>query len=75
MRAPEESIRHRDRWSWGTASRLEPVLRTPTVRLQMSAADHCVQRGKDLLVRQIAGGPEQDQDVRARRGHLGYPSS
>ena len=44
--------------------------------VQVPAASHRVQSGKDFLVREIAGGPEQDQGVRLRRGqHVRYPSS
>ncbi len=40
--------------------------------VQMAAASHRVQRGKDLLVGEIARRSEQDQGVRVRLSHVGY---
>jgi hypothetical protein len=33
-------------------------------RVEVTALDHCLQRGEDLFVGQIARGPEEDQGVR-----------
>src|SRR5262245_55039137 len=39
--------------------------------VQGAATDQRLQRRKDLLVREIAGGPEDDEGVRAQRGAHG----
>jgi hypothetical protein len=53
-----------------------PRLRDPDDRHgQMPAAHHRLQRRKDLLVREVAGGAEEDQGVGARRTHGRPPGS
>src|SRR6185369_15755651 len=37
--------------------------------VEMAAARHRVQRGEDLLVREVARGAEEDERVGTRRGH------